>query len=122
MIKWRCCPELVQFHGFSRSSEDLILRREVRRTVQKLKKIMSEFRSLLGIVVSSMPTAGAKPSHARHVLGCTSGFSPSYSAGSRKPLICWIGKTQIDGAMAYVLRLHDGVMWQRPEGLWSVMQ
>ncbi|WZZ46266.1 hypothetical protein YC2023_042525 [Brassica napus] len=44
-----------------------------------------------------MPTAGAKPAHARHVLGWTSVSSPSYSAGSRKPLIRWIGKTQIDG-------------------------
>ncbi|WZZ91192.1 hypothetical protein YC2023_119771 [Brassica napus] len=44
-----------------------------------------------------MPTAGAKPAHARYVLGWTSVSSPSYSAGSRKPLIRWIGKTQIDG-------------------------
>ncbi|WZZ44818.1 hypothetical protein YC2023_041077 [Brassica napus] len=43
-----------------------------------------------------MPTAGAKPAHARYVLGWTSVSSPSYSAGSRKPLIRWIGKTQID--------------------------
>ena len=48
-----------------------------------------------------MPTAGAKPAHARYVLGWTSVSSPSYSAGSRKPLIRWIGKTQIDGVMAY---------------------
>ncbi|WZZ03189.1 hypothetical protein YC2023_089110 [Brassica napus] len=32
-----------------------------------------------------MPTAGAKPAHARHVLGWTSVSSPSYPAGSRKP-------------------------------------
>ncbi|WZZ60482.1 hypothetical protein YC2023_060589 [Brassica napus] len=42
-------------------------------------------------------TSGAKPAHARDVLGWTSVSLPSYSAGSRKPLIRWIGKTQIDG-------------------------
>ncbi|WZZ48896.1 hypothetical protein YC2023_049003 [Brassica napus] len=52
-------------------------------------------------VSNVMPIAGAKPAHARHVLGWTSVSSPSYSAGSRKPLICWIGKTQRDGIMAY---------------------
>ncbi|KAF3610638.1 hypothetical protein DY000_02050909 [Brassica cretica] len=46
-------------------------------------------------------TTGAKPAHARHVLGWTSISSVSYSAGSRKPLIRWIGKTHIDGVMAY---------------------
>ncbi|WZZ50791.1 hypothetical protein YC2023_050898 [Brassica napus] len=44
-----------------------------------------------------MPIAGAKPAHARHVLGWTSVSSPPYSAGSMKLLIRWIGKTQIDG-------------------------
>ncbi|KAL0668970.1 hypothetical protein Bca4012_031674 [Brassica carinata] len=36
-----------------------------------------------------------------HIGWTTSVSSPSYSAGSRKPLIRWIGKTQIDGVMAY---------------------
>ncbi|KAF3496113.1 hypothetical protein DY000_02054779 [Brassica cretica] len=36
----------------------------------------------------------------------------SYPAGSRKPLIRWIGKTQIDGVMAYVaLGKDDRIAW-----------
>ncbi|WZZ52553.1 hypothetical protein YC2023_052660 [Brassica napus] len=40
-IKWRCCPRLFQFHSKFYS----MLRREVRRTDQKLEEVLSESRS-----------------------------------------------------------------------------
>ncbi|WZZ60481.1 hypothetical protein YC2023_060588 [Brassica napus] len=163
IIKLRCCPELVQLHGF-RSVEVLLdtppgspkncpeakrgsvrvqisLSRPVNFFMMKPRFCSSRDQSSpvqsirplgFGQVLSDQPaasrleqsggrtnwadllvvmlvlrvichigrttsTSGAKPAHARHVLGWTSVSSPSYSAGSRKPLIRWIGKTQIDG-------------------------
>ncbi|WZZ88545.1 hypothetical protein YC2023_117124 [Brassica napus] len=39
--------------------------------------------------------------NARHIRGELVFLKTSYPAGSRKPLIRWIGKTQRDGVMAY---------------------
>uniref|UniRef100_A0A0D2ZRN7 Uncharacterized protein n=1 Tax=Brassica oleracea var. oleracea TaxID=109376 RepID=A0A0D2ZRN7_BRAOL len=131
MIKWRCCPELVQFHGLI-SVEVLLdtppespkncpeakggsVRVQIspsrpvsvymvsRGSVQVEIIAVQSSRPLgFGQVLSDQPAAsrlehsGAKSAHARHVFGWTSVSSPSYSAGSRKPLIRWIGMTQID--------------------------
>ncbi|WZZ28903.1 hypothetical protein YC2023_012304 [Brassica napus] len=119
----------------SRSSDQSkfcsILRREVRRTVQKLKEGLSESRSVqsspvkaslgfwpcplrstscfsprtlsfLGIVCRVLCRQQVRnPPRLGMFWGWTSVSSASYSAGSRKPLVRWIGKTQRDGIMAY---------------------
>ncbi|WZZ28902.1 hypothetical protein YC2023_012303 [Brassica napus] len=131
MIKWRCCPELVQIHGF-RSVEVLLdtppgspkncpeakggVLRVIYGTGLSLVPVIFKdsvvaggrtiwITGIFGHIGRSpscdVGTAGAKPAHARHVLWWTSVSSASYSAGSRKPLILWIGKTQRDEIMAY---------------------
>ncbi|WZZ72801.1 hypothetical protein YC2023_084171 [Brassica napus] len=150
MIKWRCCPELVQFHGF-RSVEVLLdtplgspencpkarggsvrvqisLSRPVSFFMVKPSPVHSNqdvhlgfFPSLLrstsclstknalsynqlipelfsrGIpLLGSWIMAGGQAYWGELVF-----LQTSYPAGSRKPLIRWIGKTQIDGVMAY---------------------
>ncbi|KAF2576790.1 hypothetical protein F2Q68_00005580 [Brassica cretica] len=136
-VKWRYCPELVQFQGL-RSVEVLLdtppgspkncpeakggsvriqisPSRPVSVFMMKPRLCPSRDQSSpvetfilsFGHVLSDQPAAsrlehsGAKPAHARHVLGWTSVSSPSYPAGSRKPLIRWIGKTQTNGVMSY---------------------
>ena len=46
MIKWRCHPELVQFHMFGSVEVLLDTPPGSRRTVQKLKEVLSESRSV----------------------------------------------------------------------------
>ncbi|WZZ03381.1 hypothetical protein YC2023_089302 [Brassica napus] len=52
-------------------------------------------------VSSVVPTAGAKPAHARHVWGGLVFPRPRIQQSQGNPLIRWIGKTQIEWVMAY---------------------
>ncbi|KAF3598947.1 hypothetical protein F2Q69_00037622 [Brassica cretica] len=174
MIKWRYCPELVQFHGYisvvvlldtppgSPKNCPEAKGGSVRVQISLLKPVSfymvkpmfcpsrdqsSPVKSSIGVVEFHLElredrvayrvecsrcymadllvvmlvlhvlchigrtttTSGAKPAHARHVLGWTSISSVSYSAGSRKPLIRWIGKTHIDGVLT--LSPKSGLGW-----------
>ncbi|WZY99625.1 hypothetical protein YC2023_071954 [Brassica napus] len=164
MVKWRCCPELVQIHGFrsvevlldiplgkpkncpearggsvrvqispSRPVSVFMIKPRVCPSRGQFSPVQS--RRLLGFgqVLSDQPAA-SRLEHCELGWYCSGDLRPyrpisfrvefsntnpmpyrldyeywwvisvslaSYSAGSRKPLIRWIGKTQRDGIMAY---------------------
>ncbi|WZZ15224.1 hypothetical protein YC2023_108313 [Brassica napus] len=113
--------------GSDQSKFSSILRRKVRRTVQKLEEVLSESRSAcrglstsswfpLSLKIVSQREAGLSGVECLYVrdppiLGLCRGelvfLQTSYPAGSKKPLIRWIGKTQRDGVLTLSHKVVD---------------